>query len=228
MAGGGNPANAAPGQDDAPPVLLSQGYQGTVYLAREAGQAIIIKRACGSWLTGWLRRFMLNREYSAYQRLRGIHGVPACHGLTGKDELRLQFIEGRSLRDAGYVLPDPQAFFDSLLARVQSLHEAGVAHADLKRKDNILVDDQFQPWLIDFGSAVFRPARSHGLGGFFFRQACRMDLNAWFKIKYQFIRETPTAADRMFYQPTFIERAARVLRRAWRRITVRNWRNSRG
>ena len=201
--------------------LLSSGYQGTVYLVEENGRRYVVKRPSGSLLTGWARRAMLRREYAAYRRLEGIPGVPACAGLGPGGELKLDFIDGESLRDAGYELQDKATFFDRFLELVQSVHAAGVAHADMKRKDNILVDAQGQPWLIDFGSAVLADADG---GGWAFRQACRMDLNAWFKIKYQFVRGEPAAADLEHFRPTTVETWARALRRAWRKLTRRQQR----
>ena len=150
--------------------LLSSGYQGTVYLVEENGRRFVVKRPSGTPLTGWARRAMLKREHAAYRRLEGIPGVPACSGLGPGGELRLEFIEGESLRDAGYDLPDKAAFFARFLQLVQSIHAAGVAHADMKRKDNILVDAHGQPWLIDFGSAVLADSRGNGWA---FRQARR-------------------------------------------------------
>ena len=203
--------------------LLSSGYQGTVYLVEEAGQRYVLKRPSGSLLTGWLRRAMLRREYAAYQRLQGIAGIPACAGLGPDGELKLEFIDGDSLRNAGYGLADKAVFFTALRELVQSIHAAGVAHADMKRKDNILVGRDGQPWLIDFGSAML--ADESG-AGWLFRQACRMDLNAWFKIKYQFVHDAPTAADREYFRPTRAESIVRALRKLWRKISRRQQRNA--
>lgn len=203
--------------------LLSSGYQGTVYLVEEGGQRYVLKRPSGSLLTGWLRRWMLRREHAAYQRLQGIPGIPVCAGLGPDGELKLEFVDGDSLRNAGYGLADKPVFFNALRELVLSIHAAGVAHADMKRKDNILVGKDGQPWLIDFGSAVLADSRGEG---WLFRQACRMDLNAWFKIKYQFVHETPLAEDREYFRPTKAEQIARALRRLWRKISRRQQRNA--
>jgi predicted Ser/Thr protein kinase len=201
--------------------LLSSGYQGTVYLLEENGRRYVVKRPSGTLLSGWARRAMLRREYAAYRRLEGIPGVPACFGLGPDGELKLEFVDGESLRHAGYALPDKTAFFARFFELVQAIHAAGVAHADMKRKDNILVDDAGQPWLIDFGSAVLANADGRGWA---FRQACRMDLNAWFKIKYQFLPGEPDASDLVHFRPTRVERWARAVRRAWRKLTRRQQR----
>jgi hypothetical protein len=85
------------------------------------------------------------------------------------------------------------------------------------------VDEHEQPWLIDFGSAVLTKGEG---GNWLFRQACRTDLNAWFKIKYQFVRAEPVAEDLVVFNPTWIEALARMFRRAWRRLTRRQQRRA--
>ncbi len=203
--------------------LLSQGYQGTVYLVEEGDRKYVLKRPTGSWLTAWLRRRMLSREHAAYQRLAGIHGVPNCIDYLPGRELRLEFIDGESLRVAGEGLDDKLGFFEAFKELIEAIHVAGVAHADMKRKENILVDGQGRPWLIDFGAAVLADARG---GGFLFEQARRTDLNAWFKLKYQFLRVEPSAEDLLLFRPTGAELVARHIRRFWRKMTRRQQRNA--
>ncbi len=203
--------------------LLSQGYQGTVYLVEKAGQKYVVKRPSGSWLTAWLRKRMLDREYAAYQRLAGIPGVPNCIDYLPGRELRLEFVDGESLRAAGEDLSDKLGFFERFQELIQAMHAAGVAHADMKRKENILVDARGRPWLIDFGAAVLANAAG---GGFLFEQARRTDLNAWFKLKYQLLRVEPSADDLRLFQPTGAELVARRLRRFWRKLTRRQQRNA--
>jgi predicted unusual protein kinase regulating ubiquinone biosynthesis (AarF/ABC1/UbiB family) len=60
-----------------------------------------------------------------------------------------------------------------------------VAHGDLKSKGNLLVTDQQQPCVIDFGTAFRLKSRWHFINNWFFRTARRLDLNAWVKHKYQ-------------------------------------------
>jgi len=110
---------------------------------------------------------------------------------------------------------------------LQATHRAGVAHADLKRKENILVTPDGLPYLIDFGSAITCTDTSGSLRRWLFRQVCRIDLNAWIKHKYLGRYEEISSADAAYYQPTFIERVARPVRRIWRKVTARQWRKAR-
>ena len=153
--------------------LLSSGYQGTVYLVEEDGLRYVVKRPGGSALTGWFRRAMLRREYAAYLRLAGVDRHSALHRSWPRGR-----VAPGTLSRAGHcvtrVTTWPTKWRSSTDCSDWSrhIHAAGVAHADLKRKDNILVDEQEQPWLIDFGSAVLA-RRVKGAVGCFARLAAR-------------------------------------------------------
>ncbi len=212
--------------------LLSSGYQGIVYKVAAGPEHpgvryLIVKQAMGSAPVRWFRRRMIRREHRIYERLAGIAGIPRCLGLERGDRLLLEFIEGQPLKLSSDELDDREQFFAALLELLQAAHRAGVAHADLKRKENILVTPAGLPCLIDFGSAVVRPDTGGGVRAWLFRQACQIDLNAWVKHKYLGRYAEVSAADASFYRPTLIERGSRPLRRAWRKLTARQWRKAR-
>jgi predicted Ser/Thr protein kinase len=212
--------------------LLSAGYQGVVYKFAAGPEYpgtdyLIVKQPMGSILARWFRRRMIRREYRVYLRLAGIVGIPKCFGLENSDRLLLEFIEGHPLKLASGELEDRELFFAALLKLLQTSHLAGVAHADLKRKENILVTPAGLSYLIDFGSAVTCAEDGNFLRRWLFRQACQIDLNAWIKHKYLGQYDEVSAADAPYYQPTFIERTVRPLRRIWRKVTARQWRKRR-
>jgi serine/threonine protein kinase len=216
--------------------LISSGYQGSVYkiMAEASGAGgpnpeshyLIIKEAMGMPGIRQLRQAMIRREYAIYRRLEGIAGIPQCYGLQGDNRLLLEFIEGHSLRLSKNELPDRAGFFAELLEILQAVHAAGVAHGDMKRKDNILVTPEGRPYLVDFGSAVPRKDGAF-LNRWLFRQACKIDLNAWIKHKYLGRYDEISAADAHLFQPTVIERIARFFRRIWHKLTGRRWRERR-
>lgn len=222
-------------------VLISSGYQGAVYKVRAdslpldvsisgsqplpESNYLIVKEAMGLPLIRNIRRIMIRREYQIYRRLDGIPGIPRCYGLQA-DRLLLEFVDGRSLRLAANELPDRDAFFAALLDTLQAAHRAGVAHADMKRKDNILVTPDGEPRLIDFGSAVIRK-ESGSLNRWLFEQACQIDLNAWVKLKYLARYDQISTEDEKYYRPTAIERWTSPVRRTWRKFTGRRWRERR-
>jgi len=207
--------------------LLGRGYQGAVYLRERNGKTVIVKVPIGRGPARAARRAMLRREYRVYQRLAGIPGVPRCEGLAQGEQLLLEYVEGPSLREVELTGAARERFFDELLRLIRAMHAAGVAHGDLKRKDNILVGPDGTPYLIDFGTALTIEQRASAPRRWLFRQLRRIDINAWVKLKYQRHMPAMNVADALLYRPTLPERIARPLRRAWRTVTMRRTRKSR-
>ncbi len=122
---------------------------------------------------------------------------------------------------------DRDALFAKLLATLRAMHAAGVAHGDLKRKDNIIVGAGERPYLIDFGIAVRRSATSALWNRCVFEPLVQMDYNAWVKLKYG-RRIDPeaepgvlSAEDAALYRPLLVERVARIVRVPWQKMTLR-------
>jgi len=212
--------------------LLSAGYQGVVYKVAAGPEYpgtdyLIIKQSMGSPLIRCFRRWMIRREHRVYMRLAGIPGIPGCFGLQDGDRLLLEFIDGHPLKLAAGELEDREKFFSELLELLLAAHRAGVAHADLKRKENVLITSAGRPCLIDFGSAVTCFEGSGGLRRWLFRQTCQIDLNAWIKHKYLGRYDEISSSDAPYYRPTFVERIIRPLRRIWRKVSARQWRKAR-
>jgi predicted Ser/Thr protein kinase len=199
--------------------LLSSGYQGTAYLYDQDGYEIVVKEAASGLLTGWFHRLMLRREARIYEHLAGVKGVPYSPGLLDGKWLVLDFVEARSLKEQRHELQDRDGFYALLREVIDAFHAVGIAHGDLKRKDNVLVDKLEQPNVIDFGTAVMRD------GGFIDRLLyplfVRFDHNAWIKAKYRFDTDEISAQDLDWHEPTWIEDSFRQLRRFWRTVTFR-------
>ncbi len=212
--------------DPAPGEFLSRGYQGAVYLRGTGADRRVIKQAMGGRLARVVRSAMLRREFAAYERVAGLPGVPRCFGLQEDGSLVLEFLAGEPYRENSSSLRDRDRFFRQFKERILALHSAGVAHADLKRRGNLLISPEGEPILLDFGSAVLQKPEGGWWNRFLFRQACRMDLNAWVKLKYRRRYDLLSQEDQQHYRPTALEDAARVVRRGWRKVTVRHVRKA--
>ena len=197
----------------------ARGYQNLVYLGESGGRRFFVKAAVGGGPTGLLRRWMLRGEHGAYQRLTGFAGSPHCYGLIGGRYLVLEYVDGVSLRSGR--IEDRRVFFDTLFADIRELHRRGVAHADLKRKENILVIDGRRPCLVDFGAAIVRKPGFAPFNHYLYELACRFDFNAWAKLKYQGRMEELTPEDRPYYRRTAIEKLARAIKRPYMRLKRR-------
>lgn len=194
----------------------ARGNQGLVYLYENAGRRFIIKVAPGRGIKGRMRRWMLRREHTAYQRLAGFTGSPHCYGLFGGRYLVLDYVDGVRFRN--HEIVDRIFYFDTLFAHIREMHRRGVAHADLKRNDNLLIVDHRAPCLIDFGASVVRKPGFAPINHYLFRLAQRFDLNAWAKLKYRGRMEEITPNDSIYYGRTGIEIFARAVKRSYLKV----------
>ena len=207
--------------------LISAGYQGAAFLYESSQGRRVIKAATGSGIVGWVRRWMIRHEFAIYQRLASVDGVPHCHGLLDGQYLVLDFVDGVPLSDVDSEITDRDTFYKGLLKIILNLHLAGVAHADMKRRGNVLVSPEQRPFMIDFGTAVAKNDRGGWFNRWFFKQARQFDYNAWIKLKYRRDYDSIAPEDQPYYRPTLLERLARLVRRGWRTVTFRQYRKAR-
>ncbi len=170
---------------------------------------------------------MIRREFAIYQRLASVDGVPHCHGLLDGQYLVLDFVDGVPLSDVDNDIADRDTFYKGLLKIILNLHLAGVAHADMKRRGNVLVSPDQRPCMLDFGTAVAKDDRGGWFNRWLFKQARQFDYNAWIKLKYRRDYDSIAPEDQPYYRPTPIETLARYIRRGWRKITFRQYRKAR-
>ncbi|MGD2270051.1 MAG: hypothetical protein PVI06_06580 [Desulfobacterales bacterium] len=199
--------------------IFNRGYQGHTYLYQDKGRRFIIKAPVGRGLAKLLRRWMLHNEYKIYNQLCGLKGVPFCYGFIQKRYLVLEFIDGIPMRSAR--IANPRHFYDTLLELIKGMHHLGVAHTDLKKKDNILVVDGTTPYVIDFGVAILRKPGFAPLNHYLYNLAKKFDFNAWAKLKYDRKFENISEKDQPYYDRTAIEQLSRRIKRIYRRIKYR-------
>ena len=190
--------------------ILSRGYQGHVYLYEGQGWRLIVKAPIGWGLGRFIRMMMLRNEYKVYTKLSKIEGVPRCYGLLAKRYLVLEYIGGTPIRYAH--IENHKKFFESLLKLIKELHKAGVAHTDLKKKDNLLVVDGEIPYVVDFGAAIIRKPGFAPLNHYLYNLASKFDFNAWLKLKYGRKYENMSAQDREYYNRTVVEKVSHWLK----------------
>ena len=199
------------------------GYQASIRIYRGPAGNFVIKEPSGRGLRKALSQAAIRREAEVYRRLQGIAGIPGCFGCLDDRVLVLEHVPGDTLHAGEDRLSDRETFYAKLLATLRTMHDAGVAHGDLKRKRNILVGPGEQPFVIDFGIAVMAEDRR----GLLFELARQVDRNAWIKHKYGGRTGEMSAADAAIYKPMRSERLVRTLRTAWHTATLRRWRKQR-
>jgi predicted Ser/Thr protein kinase len=196
--------------------IFDRGSQGHVYLYEGKGQRLILKAPTGWGVGRLIRRLMLRNEYRAYSRLSDVRGIPRCYGLLDGRYLVLESIGGVPLRMAQ--ITDRSMFFGTLLNLIKQLHAAGVAHGDLKKKDNLLVVEGRTPSVIDFGVAVVWKPGFAPINHYLYNLARKFDFNAWVKLKYERNFKNMTDEDAEYYDRTIVETVSRSIKRSYQRV----------
>ena len=204
-------------------IVPTPGYQASIRIYKGPAGDFAIKEPSGWGLLRTLSLASIRREADVYRRLKGIPGIPRCYGCLDDGYLVLEHIQGDTLDALDVGLTKRETFYARLLETLRLMHDAGVAHGDLKRKRNILVGPGEQPFVIDFGIAVVANDRR----GLLFDIARQVDRNAWIKHKYRGRTKDISAEDTAIYKPMHSERLMRMLRPAWQAATLRSWRKRR-
>lgn len=187
--------------DDWPLIAVSN--QGKLVRVRTGAVDVAVKSPVGRGLLWQARRLSLQREYRAYRRLGGIHGIPRCFGLYGGCHLVVEYVEGALLRDAAPAAPE--TFFAQLKRTIDAMHERGVAHGDLKSRRNVMIAPDGNPVIIDLGTAVVRRDGWHPVNQRLFDYLRQIDLNGWIKLKYGSY-DRASELDRHLLRRSMIER----------------------
>lgn len=166
-----------------PPLTVSVIRQGAWYkpdikrVALGEDDAVLKDFSDKPWPVKLLGRWQVERELRALRRLAGIAGVPRCHGAVGRLGILMERIDGERItrwcrrqtgapgatRDADAALDTGgaarvAAMFERLAGMVTAIHDRGVAHIDLRKRDNILVTTAGRPCVIDFNASFcFEP-----------------------------------------------------------------------
>lgn len=107
---------------------------------------------------GWIGRSLVRHEARLYELVDGVPGIPRFTGRCGKNGFAHEFIEGHELTKGEFV---NDTFFDRLTDLIEKLHGKDIAYVDMEKRENILVGDDGNPYLIDF-QISWHLRRRHG------------------------------------------------------------------
>jgi eukaryotic-like serine/threonine-protein kinase len=137
---------------------LGRGGMGVVYKARQKdlGRLVALKMILASQLASEevIERFHDEARAAAAVQHPNITALYDAGQVLGQPYIAIQYIEGPSLAQRlmqGPMPPEVAARTVATVARaVHHLHSKGIIHRDLK-PSNVLLDDQGQPYVTDFG-----------------------------------------------------------------------------
>lgn len=189
---------------------LAEGYQGKTLLYSDSEKNLVIKIPHGRGPIKHLHTLMLRHEARIYQQLQHLPGTPASYGLIDNQYLALEFIDGQPIRNKRPA--NTEHFYASLFDLIGEMHKRGVVHMDLKKKDNLLVTDNDEPCIIDFGVASIRKNGFHPFNHFLYRLGVVFDFNAWIKHKYYLNMDNISDEDKVYFRRTYIEKISKKIK----------------
>jgi serine/threonine protein kinase len=193
---------------------LSAGYQGKTLLFDEHNHKLVIKAPLGNFLTRPVNLALLRHEFRVYEKLKGMDAVPVCYGMANNEFLVIEFIDGHTIRQNQ---PDSGSeYYIKLLAAIKEMHHRKVAHFDLKRSENLLITENNEPKLIDFGVSIIRKNGFHWLNQYLYKMAAQFDYNAWARHKYRKQMDLLSAEDQPYYRKTVVEVFSKKIKRFYK------------
>lgn len=178
----------------------------------------------------WLGRALARREAGFLDRLADVALVPeqlgpvAVDGRVADNAVARVFVDGRPFRDREGIAPDFIAQLERLLGEV---HARGIAYVDLHKRENVIVDREGRPNLIDFQVSLGIGDRWPWNGGLFRRFVALLQETDTYHVRKHHVRLypedfTPEARETYAQPPGIIgahRRFAKPFRR-WRRALL--------
>jgi hypothetical protein len=224
-------------------ILKDDFFSLNILYTNQANDGYVLKLSDFRFGLGWLFRpvagWISRREYSIYQMVADIPGIPALGPRYGKRGYFHHFIEGKTLHEiercihtqfnvlvggpafAGHAHSLAPDFFDRLASIVQEVHHRRIFYADLNKRGNIICSTEGKPYLIDFQICLHLPVRTGWLGtltGKMFQRLVREDLYHLYKHKHTFQPKLMTEKERQLAQRSNVNR--RYRRYLWRPYIV--------
>jgi len=167
-----------------------------------------------------LGRLQVRWEAAAYRAAHGIPGLPRFRGRVDAFALATEWIDGRPLSAIPPGEVDP-ACFDDLGRVLATLHENGIALADLHHRD-VLMGRDGSVWVLDLVTAWTLGRRPGKLRRCLFRRLCELDQLALARMRARFGGGDPDRAVDEFGGPVAAwHRRGRRLKRWLNRLRGR-------
>lgn len=147
------------------------------------------------WVRASWAKVMVGREFRALRRLQEMDGIAELYARVGQHGIVMQKLDAARIPRNKDIAPESD-FFRLAQKMIDELHERGVAHGDLRRK-NIMIDAKGRPYLIDFETAVTaKPGWSGAISRFAFRRIANIDRIKMARMKSEFYPDLLTDEER--------------------------------
>lgn len=105
------------------------------------------------WVRTFIAPFLLKRELSILDRLRGVEGVSQESFRIDRTAMAVLFMEGANIgREPVRVTP---AYLEALEELLRAMHARRVVHLDVRGTGNVMIRPDGSPGLIDFQASLY-------------------------------------------------------------------------
>ena len=173
------------------------GTRPDVLLIEVDGEAAVLKdhSASDRWFSTLIGPLLTWRECKALQRLEAVECIPKLLARPSKRSFLMTYHPAVPITMPEAATHDWDTIFARLSAALQQVHEAGVAHNDLRNPSNTLITADGEPVLVDLVGAFFRGHSWNLLNHWVFDKFCLVDKSAITKMKQTFAPELLSSAD---------------------------------
>jgi len=149
-------------------ILKDDFFSLNILYTNPGNEGYVLKLSDFRFVCGWVLRplaaWISKREYTIYQMVEDISGIPGLGPRYGKRGYFHQYIEGKTLHACQGNKVLPRDFFDQLLVIVDQVHQRRIFYADLNKQGNIICSTTGKAYLIDFQICVPFKSRTGKLG----------------------------------------------------------------
>ena len=161
-----------------------RGTRPEVMLIEVGGERAVLKDFSRSdpWFGRLIGPLATFREARALRLLEGVPGVPRLIRHINRRAILMQHIDGVPAKQTPKGVVGPEVF-ERLYGLVEAMHQRGVAHCDLRSGGNTIIDNQGQPYFVDYVSHCVRGRRWNLFLRWAFGKFCEADRVAVARLK---------------------------------------------
>lgn len=123
------------------------------------------------------------RECKALRKLAAVECIPDLLCQPSGRSFLMTYHASEQITRLEQIQPDWPDFFLRLESVIEELHQAGVAHNDLRNPTNTLITENGEPILVDLVAAFCRGQRWNVINRWIFAKFCQVDRSAITKLK---------------------------------------------
>jgi hypothetical protein len=119
------------------------------------GPIVIKDFRAKAWWVRWLGRLQIARETRAYRWLGSLAGLPRLIGRIDSHALALEKVDARTLGYAPDRTRNGAKKLHGLRRIIDRMQERGLVHCDLRARENVLVNDRDEVFVLDLAGALW-------------------------------------------------------------------------